>query len=254
MSDGNADGRFRFSALPNGWTVGRFDVLEEIDSVVHLVTTRVGFDPDDAPSGRPALVEQVSAALGLREVAFCRQVHGKMVIAADHGGQLGQADAIITNVASLGLMGFSADCPLILAAEPVSGAIGMAHASWRGTVGRIGSELVVHMASRFGCEPAGIVACICPSAGPCCYQVGQDVFDAAVGGIGRYAERFFARRNGRMFFDLWAANKDELIRAGLEPENIHVSGICTVCRNDLFPSVRAEGESAERFVAVIARK
>jgi copper oxidase (laccase) domain-containing protein len=30
-----------------------------------------------------------------------------------------------------------------------------------------------------------------------------------------------------------------------------VAGVCTLCRNDLFPSHRREGEAAGRFAAVI---
>jgi copper oxidase (laccase) domain-containing protein len=41
------------------------------------------------------------------------------------------------------------------------------------------------------------------------------------------------------------------MHAGLAPESIHIAGICTLCRNDLFPSHRREGNAAGRFAAVI---
>ncbi|MHC4521620.1 MAG: laccase domain-containing protein, partial [Planctomycetota bacterium] len=103
-----------------------------------------------------------------------------------------------------------------------------------------------------GCEAADLVACICPSAGPECYEVGDEVRAAAVEAIGPHAEAFFhPGPSGRDHFDLWAVNVDALIRCGVPAESIHVAGVCTLCRNDLFPSHRREGQRAGRFAAVI---
>ncbi len=170
------------------------------------------------------------------------------------GGHHGKGDGLAGNTPGQGLSGRSADCPLILAADAATGACGVAHASWRGTVQKIAMELVSTMARGFAADPANIVACICPSAGPCCYEVGPDVVQAALDKIGQHAERFFVRREGRTHFDLWSANVDQLVAAGLRRENVHVAGVCTMCRNDLFPSHRREGDTAGRFVAVIARR
>jgi len=215
------------------------------------VTTRRGPEMGGAAEDMDAAAQAIARSLDLEQVAWCEQVHGRRILPAGEGGPVGEGDGMVTNISSLGLMVRSADCPLILAVDSVGGAIGAAHASWRGTVGRIASELIVTMVSRFGVRPDGVVACICPSAGPCCYEVGPEVRDAAVGGIGRYAERFFERRGGRLYFDLWSANSDELARAGVAPRNIHVSGQCTICNNDRFCSHRVEGDAAGRFAAVI---
>ncbi len=244
---------FHFSELPNGWTVGRFAALEAMDGVVHAVTTRQSLVIPATSRGMGSAAEQVAGALGLSGVAYCHQIHGKAVIRAKHNGSCGQGDGLVTASSLLGVMAFSADCPLILAADGVSGAVGVAHASWKGTAKRIASELILQMAGAFGTNPADVTACICPSVGPCCYEVGADVLHAVTEGVGIRAEQFFEKRGGKLHFDLWAANIEELLHAGLAPENIHAAGICTVCRNDLFPSHRVEGEKAQRFVAVIAR-
>ncbi len=159
---------------------------------------------------------------------------------------------MVTNVASLGLVMFSADCPLILAADPAGRAIGLAHASWRATVGRIASRLIARLSDDFHVSPENVVACISPSAGPCCYEVGPDVRQSALEGIGRDAERFFIERDGKTYFDLWSANIDELARAGVRRPNTHLSHQCTICNNERFPSYRAEGDTAGRFAAVLA--
>lgn len=80
----------------------------------------------------------------------------------------------------------------------------------------------------------------------------QDVLDAAADGIGEHSAEFFHYRDGKTYLDLWAANVDELTRAGLAAENIHVAGICTICSGGRFPSYRAERDSAGRFGAILA--
>jgi copper oxidase (laccase) domain-containing protein len=130
----------------------------------------------------------------------------------------------------------------------------MAHASWRGTAGGIAERLVESLTECFGVDPVDLVACIAPSAGPCCYEVGAEVRDAAAAGIGAGAGAFFIEREGRLYFDLWEANAEQLRGEGVPDANMHVAGVCTICRSDLFPSVRAEGDGAGRFAAVIGRR
>lgn len=247
-----SQGTFYFTDLPNGWQVGRFAVLDEL-GLIHAVTTRKGFDVAAAGEDPKAAASAVADALGLRGIAYCHQVHGRQIVVPRRGGSAGRADGMVTVARGLGLMGLAADCPLILAADPVSGAVGLAHASWRGTVTRIASELVSQLVSRFRADSADIVACICPSAGPCCYEVGPDVVQRAAAELGLRAQQFVEKRGPKTYFDLWAANIDELAQAGLDRENIHTAGICTICRNDLFPSHRAEHGQAGRFVAAIAQ-
>ena len=265
-----SDGGFHFEDRPDGWRAGLFDVLEGLGAVVHAVTTRLGpnLSPEVTPGDRAA--GQIARALGLNALAYARQVHGDRVLPVREGDLAGDADALITNEPSLGLMGRSADCPIVLLADPVSGAVGMAHASWRGTAARIAMKLVAAMAGHYRVDLSRMVGCICPSAGPCCYEVGADMAaearqsgspgessalaDCAPGRWWPGAERFFPERGGKTYFDLWSANVYQLVRAGLCASNVHVAGVCTICRNDLLPSYRVEGAAAGRFAAVIARR
>jgi hypothetical protein len=255
MSDAEP-GAYGLATLPNGWQVGRFDALMRLPGIVHAVTTRRGPDVSAVAGDRVAAAARLADALGLADVAICNQVHGADVLRVDSGGLVGDGDALVTGRPGLGVMAFSADCPLILAADAAGPAVGVAHASWRGTIRRIAARLIETLADQFGAEPANVVACIGPSAGPCCYEVGGEVLAAAVEALGPSAERFFRRRpgpGGRFLLDLWSANRDQLLRAGLPRRNIHAAAVCTLCRNDLYPSQRAEGDAAGRFVALIAR-
>ena len=243
----------RFETLASGWVVGRFDALDALPGVRHLVTTRRGPDVNLAATDFGAAAAQAAEALGASGVAYREQVHGRDVAVVDAAGPAGPGDGLVTAQPGLALAVRSADCPLILVADADRQAIGAAHASWRGTVARVAEALIAKMVASLGCRPERLTACICPSAGPCCYEVGPDVVAAVRSSLGPEADSFLPCRDGRTLFDLWAANVAQLRGAGVPEENIHVAGVCTICRSDLFPSYRVEGAAAGRFVAVIAR-
>jgi YfiH family protein len=240
----------RLEGLPNGWVVGRFHALEAIHAA-HLVTTRQGPDVQQIRKDPAVAARQIAQVLGFEDAAFLEQVHGDDVLVCEHGGCAGRADGLVTTVRGLALVGRSADCPIVLIAERRGRAVGFAHASWRATVAGI-VPAVVHRMIDLGCDPGDLVACIGPSAGPECYEVGEEVRAAAIEGIGPHAGIFFRpSAAGKYCFDLWQANADALARAGIPSRFIHIAGICTLCRNDLFPSHRREGDAAGRFAAVI---
>ncbi|MBC8423642.1 polyphenol oxidase family protein, partial [bacterium] len=152
----------------------------------------------------------------------------------------------------LGVLGRSADCPILLVAgsrTDGSPLWGMAHASWRSTVAGITARLLADMTAG-GLDPARARAGIAPSAGPCCYEVGEEVRRAALAGLGGGAAAFFAPRGDRLHFDLWAANRDALIRAGVSVDAVRVDGRCTIC-GEGFPSYRRQGARAGRFGAAL---
>jgi YfiH family protein len=178
-----------------------------------------------------------------------RQVHGNAILAAERAGLAGEGDGLLSTRPGLGLLGRSADCPLLLLAA--GGGCGMAHASWRGTVKGVGPRLVEALALQTGANPAEMSAAIAPSAGPCCYEVGEEVRDAARAGLGGALASCFFQRDGALIFDLWRANREQLLAAGLRADRIQTAELCTICHPERFPSYRREGEAAGRFAAVI---
>ena len=248
MSD--ASKVFYWDRWANGWLMGKFPALTEW-GIPHAVSTRFGPDVQQVAVATMAAGLHVAEPLGLPNVAFANQVHGAQVQVARQPGNVGDADALCTNQGGLALLGKSADCPLILLADPERGAVGFAHASWRSTVAGIIPALIRQMVQHLGCRPKHMLACICPSIGPECYEVGSEVQQMAVTGIGPHAQVFFRLGKRRAHFDLWAANSDALMRCGLPQQNIYVAGICTLCHNDLLPSYRKEGAAAGRFMAII---
>jgi len=210
----------------------------------------LGTDP--ASPIHAAEVARLAAALTLDGLAWACQVHGGTVLRVDAPGCAGEADALWTDRPGLGVLGRSADCPILLVAgsrRDGSPLWGMAHASWRSTVAGITTRLLADMTDA-GLDPTRARAGIAPSAGPCCYEVGEEVRRAALDGLGEGVAAFFAPRGDRLIFDLWAANRDALIRAGVPADAVHVDSRCTIC-DEGFPSYRRQGKRAGRFGAAL---
>lgn len=221
----------------------------------HGWTTSAGPDyhsPPHAPEHEEAVTSLVEA-VGLEHATWVHQVHGGTVLRADRPGCLGEADALWSDRPGLGVVGRSADCPLVLvAADGDRPRWGFAHASWRSTVAGITARLM-EVLTEAGADPARCRAVICPSAGPCCYEVGAEVRERALQELGDEAAALFEPRGDRWIFDLWGANAAQLRAAGVGPARIAVSGVCNIC-GEGYPSHRRQGAAAGRFAAIVGAR
>ena len=214
------------------------------------------FSPDhDSPEQAAAVASLVQAA-GLKAAAWVKQVHGDTILRVDRPGPAGSADGLWTDTPGLGVIGRSADCPLILvggAGPDGSGVWGFAHASWRSTILGITGRLVSVMTESGAVSPEKLSAQICPSAGPCCYEVGDEVREEALTRLGPDAARFFSPLKDKWILDLWEANRTQLTEAGVNAESIRIAGECTICGSHRYPSYRRSGPQARRFAGIIGR-
>ncbi len=243
---------FYLAKQENAWITGHFKALDALH-VPHLVSTHLGPDVHILRDQPDQAIPQVARALDAMQGAWLNQVHGPAALYCDKPGLMGDADALYTDQPGLVLVGKSADCPLILVADKQDRAIGFAHASWRSTVAGVTTNLINSMKTHLKCHPQDLIACICPSAGPECYEVGSEVRDQTISQLGPHAQTFFIPRSDKFLFNLWQANTHALEQCGLRPNNIHCAGLCTLCHNDWFCSYRKEGAQAGRFVAAICR-
>ncbi len=213
------------------------------------------FAVQDDPERVKANRERMARALGWDpgRIVSARQAHGRSVAAVgrEHLGapDLPECDALVTGEAGVLLLLKFADCVPVILWDPVRRVVALVHAGWRGTILGTPGAAAEFMAERYGSRPSDLLAGIGPSIGPCCYQVGPEV-------VAR-AERAFAGAcvvqrdaGGETRLDLWSANAETLMRAGVPEENIEVAGLCTRCRNDLFFSHRAAGGLTGRFGVV----
>ena len=149
-------------------------------------------------------------------------------------------DALITNEKGVTLVTYYADCTPLFFVDIVNKAIGLAHAGWRGTVGRIGEKVVKKMTEMFGTNPADIIAAIGPAISVCCYEVDKPCADNFLALSDLDSSKFvFQKENGKYMIDLLETNRQILFNSGVKNENITISDLCTNCNSDLLWSHRA---------------
>ena len=187
----------------------------------------------------------LTAALGVEaeKLVLTRQVHGdviRVVTQADCRGvdhhAYPECDGLITNTWGVSLVVFTADCTPILLHDPVTGAVGAAHAGWRGTALDIAGKTVQAMVDTFGCRAADIRAAIGPNIGPCCFETDGDVPLALEESFGKAVGEWIRPSGNKFYVNLKAINALALRRAGVA--SVEISQECTMCRPDRYWSHR----------------
>jgi purine-nucleoside/S-methyl-5'-thioadenosine phosphorylase / adenosine deaminase len=198
------------------------------------------------------------AGVARRQLRLLHQVHGRTVVVSREDGTGSwtppEADGVVSGDASAAYGVRVADCAPILIGDRRTGSVAAVHAGWRSTMQRIVAEAVGVMQRELRSDPADLVVAIGPCLGPCCGEMGDEVVEAfrAAGHDAATIARWFSRQDGRRpHFDLWRANVDQLVAAGVPGDSIHVAGLCTRTYSDVFHSYRMRGTQAGRMVGVI---
>ena len=158
-------------------------------------------------------------------------------------------DAMVTDTPDIPLVVFSADCGIILLHDPVHGAVGAAHAGWRGAACGIAYKTVLRMQELFGTDPGNLRAAIGAAIGPCCFETDADVPQALEAALGAEAEPYITRRGPKWHVDLKGVNARWLEKAGVR--HIDVSPDCTACHPELYWSHRRMGQARGAQIAMI---
>ena len=225
-------------------------VLERLGLAVAAISGTTDGDcasrPDTAVT-RNAFLAQCGIAP--EHLARARQVHGTAVHYANAGylaafsADMPQGwpagDGLVTDVPGVAVGITVADCVPLWVFDPVRKALGVFHAGREGTVAGIASRGVMAMGDRFGCLSEHLHCVIGPSAGPCCYEVSEEMA-RELSSLG------FPVSNRKL--DLWESNRRQLAGAGVPAGQIYITGDCTLC-GDAFHSYRKSG-SVERNLAV----
>lgn len=195
--------------------------------------------------------------LSVDELVVPGLVHGSEVRRADdrERGQgafsLGDAfpdtDGVVTSEPGLILAVTTADCLPVLIWDDRHSVIGAAHAGWKGLAGGIILNLVDAARSLSDAEAAGLNALIGVSIGRCCYTVDEARLNA-FSDLPRDEISVFHK--GELHLDLKKTACMMLERAGLSPEKISVSPVCSAC-GEGYPSYRRDGEGFAPDLALI---
>lgn len=228
----------------------------------HLGSMNMGTHRGDKPENVLENYRILGKAIGFKpeKAVLTRQTHTDIVrrVGKEEWGaglfapELSECDALITDQPGTALVIFAADCTPILFHDPVTGAVGAAHAGWRGTASGIAGKTVDAMVAAYGCRREDIRAAIGPNIGQCCFETDRDVPDAMLQSVGQEAERFILPKNDKYYVNLKALNALHLQRAGVR--SITVSEDCTACQPERFWSHRRVGDMRGSQGAIIVCK
>jgi YfiH family protein len=197
----------------------------------------VGFDPD--------------------LVVSAEQVHGDTV-AVVHlcencgpGRRIPHTDGLISEE-PWPLLIATADCFPVILYEPREAMVAVLHCGWRGTVAGILPRAVARLVRESGAGPSGMYAGIGPGICGACYEVGQEVVQAARrAGLGSHVSADADLAHHRL--DIAGALRAQLLDAGFRPERVESAGRCTF-EDAEFPSHRRDGTPVRMAtVAVVDR-
>ena len=203
--------------------IGRGDSLENVEQNLRILGNALGFDP--------------------AKLVMTMQIHSdivRVVTDADCNGpchrNYPQCDGLVTNTPGVALLIFTADCTPLLFHDPGTGAVGAAHAGWRGTAKGIGARVVEAMVRSFGSRPEDIRAAIGPNVGQCHFETDADVPEAMTAAFGDEVKQYIEKKGEKYHLDLKAINALVLRRAGVR--HIEISDACTMCQPNRFWSHR----------------
>ncbi|HEY2317775.1 MAG TPA: polyphenol oxidase family protein [Solirubrobacteraceae bacterium] len=210
--------RAAFSTRRGGHSTGPYESLN------------LGWLTDDDPRAVTRNRATLQDDLGAPPLSFVHQVHGAEVRRITHATsparERPRVDGQATDRRDLALAALVADCLPIALAAP--GRVAMLHAGWRGlATGMVAAGVAAMRALGAGEE---LSAAIGPGAGPCCYEVGEEVHEPFTA----IAEAHRGRN-----LDLKAIARHQLRAAGATA--IADIGICTICADaDLLFSHRRD--------------
>lgn len=173
-------------------------------------------------------LDQVST-MGFKRESLCttQQVHGTQVSIIAPGSpdsMLSACDGMVTNLSDIVLGIYVADCCAVYLADPATGAFGIVHSGKKGTEGRITANAVEAMTRHFGSDPSNVVVQLSPCIRPPAYEI-----------------------------DFAADIRQQALEAGIRPENLHDSGVCTSSDLTKFYSYRMEKGRTGRMLAILGR-
>mgnify|MGYP003370568890 FL=1 len=257
-----------------------YPLLEQTKMVRHGFSTRVGgvsegmfgtmnlsFTRGDDEAAVQENFRRIGNAIGVKpeQMVLSKQTHTtnvREVTKKDCGNGIVRenifedVDGLVTNEPGVCLATLYADCVPLYFVDPVKRAIGLSHSGWRGTVGKIGKITVEKMRECYGSDPKDIRAAVGPSICQSCYEVSEDVIRQFRENFREelWSDLFYRKSNGKYQLNLWKANEAVFTEAGIRPEHMAITNVCTCCNSELLFSHRASQGRRGNLGAFLAIK
>lgn len=139
------------------------------------------------------------------------------------------SDALITQMANIGLRVFTQDCVPIFFYDLEETTIGIIHAGWRGIKTGVIEGTAIQL-EKLGISAQNIKFAMGPSVSQCCYEIDGEEADYFLSRHPSCA----ARNNGKTYLSLQRAINEKLLLLNVFPENIFINPDCTFCAKDYF--------------------
>lgn len=230
--------------------------VAEIEENIEFVNLAITCKSVDAKSKEDMIKVCKEAGFNFENLTSNVQIHSDIVnvINNENINQKIDGDALITNIAGVPLLIFTADCVPIAIIDKKNKAIGLAHAGWRGTYDRIGQKTIELMNKEYNTDPKDVVCVIGPSIGPCCYEVSQDLVEKFNINLTNGDEKFYIIKEGKYYLDLWKINEYVLTSSGVSEKNIINLNLCSSCKEKEFHSYRKHDKTPERIGMILQVK
>lgn len=252
--------------------------FEETGLVKHCFTTRVGgvsqgvynslntsLDKEDPVDNVLKNLDRVCSAVGIdyTRLVLTDQTHEdviRVVTEADIGkgitvpSDITNTDGLMTNIPGIPLITFYADCVPLFFLDKRNKAIAVTHSGWKGTVKRIGAKTLKQMGEVYGTRPEDCLVGIGPSIEMDCFEVGPEVAQDFRDNFDNWAKFIEPFGEEKSKIDLWLVNKLMLMELGVPEENITVSGLCTMCNEELLFSYRRDKGRTGSLSAIMELK
>lgn len=218
----------------------------------------IGDDPNQVVARRESWLKALS--LRLEQLVAGIQVHGTRVAliektavgsgAFNIDGAIPETDALVTREPGIILATFTADCIPIFIYDPVTPAIGVVHAGWRGTIQGIAAITVKRMVDEFGTNPGDCLVAIGPSICGDCYRVDRQLAER----FGEIHTQVVTEDELGYRIDLQTFNRLDLMGIGVCASHIYEAHRCTNCQPERYFSYRADHGKTGRMMGIIALK
>lgn len=242
-----------------------FPLLEKTGMVRHLFSTRTGgvsegqwasmnlsYTRGDKKESVDENFRRIAEVFGTTpgRIVCSKQTHTtnvRLVTEKDCGkgiirtADYEDVDGLICGEPGIVLCTLYADCVPLYFVDVEKKAVGLGHSGWRGTAGRMGEAVLKAMHTAFGTRPEHVLAAIGPSICRQCYEVSEEVAHIFRQEFSKESEDFLekGKEQGKYQLDLWEANRRVLLDAGILPQNLAVTDLCTCCNSRYLFSHRA---------------
>ena len=210
-------------------------------------SSRIGTPPESCADALEHFATHLNP-LRPQTISTAIQVHGCEVIEAGQPLDT-EADGVISTDPACIAAIRTADCVGILLACPKTGFVAAVHAGWRGILADMPGTAVRALCTRTQEPPEALLAAIGPAIGVDVFEVGDEVAKAF--GDAGLAGHLCDGYGPKAHLNLHSAAKNRLIDAGIPPNSIDGTPLCTYSDPRFF-SYRGEGTKSGSLIAGIA--